>query len=515
MEPNPKNQFKYILEEQLNDILPSFLKYGDDIEIYDETEFPVNTISKDISDTYSEKWMQEALANQIDLNNYQKVNEFLEHKLTANFMKKVLEPVETVVFTNIVFPEALRLANIGHWDTEVLENVVKNCEHTIVDYHLGNLTQEQVLNLVDTNNTTKLSVFKASLTDYVKEIAKQNLIYFDNKAMYTKAGIDLEQKLNTLTSENLTVLFKEAKKKAIPLKETGELEVQDFLSDYLPFNVITNLTKSLDKEVEDGVYLSVLEALKASDINLEKEVNEPIKVMTQYPTLAHLLFLDKITKREFLKALDNTGALLNQDLTLEAFKKQVVKALESALDIDVEDTCGEVMNEIDVYYRIYNEKFSNIPVEQFVLEETDLIHTKEYQSKENKERYRKLIEERYFAFLQEIIRKLDNATPDSSPEVRNYILAYSEGLKRRYNLPWADANWLMHHLVSVSTKNVPMRQIEHINDDVWWNFPYGTDRSVYEQLDEHLAMIYPKKWEQVLDYADWEFATEGAMNIDY
>lgn len=515
MEPNPKNQFKYILEEQLDDILPSFLKYGDDIEIYDETEFTIDKISKDISDAYSEKWMQEALANRIDLNNYQKVNDFLEHKLTADFMKKALEPVETAVFTSIIFPEALRLANIGHWDTEVLENVIKNREHTIVAYHLGDLSQGQVLNLVDTNDTTKLSVFKTSLTKYVKEIAGENLIYLDSKAMYAKAGIDLEQKLNTLISENLNILFEEAKKKAIPLKEVNGFEIQNFLSDYLPFNVITNLTRSLDKKVENSVYLSVLEALKASEIDLGKEENKPLEVMSKYPTLAHLLFLDKITKREFLKALDNTGALLNQDLTLEDFKKQVLKALESALDIDIEDTCDEVMNEIDVYYRIYNEKFSNIPVEQFVLEETDLIHTKEYQSKENKERYRKLIEEKYFAFLQEIIRKLDNATPDSSPEVRNYILAYSEGLKRRYNLPWADANWLMHHLVSVSTKNVPMRQIEHINDDVWWNFPYGTDRSVYERLDEHLAMIYPKKWEQVLDYADWEFATEGEMTIDY
>lgn len=515
MEPNPKNQLKYILEEQLAEILPSFLKYGDNIEIYDETEFTLNKIIKDISDAYSEKWMQEALANHIDLNNYQKVDDFLEHKLTADFMKKVLEPVETVVFTNIVFPEALRLANIGHWDTEVLENVVKNHEHTIVDYHLGNLTQEQVLRLVDTDDVTKLSIFKADLTDYVKKIAEQNLVYFDNKAMYTKAGINLEQKLNTLISENLNILFKEAKKRTIPLKEIGELEVQDFLSEYLPFSVVTNLTKSLDKEVEDGVYLSILEALKVSEIDLEKEENKSLEVMSKYPTLVHLLFLDKITNKEFLKALDNSSTLLNQDLTLEAFKKQVVEVLESALGIDAEDTCDEVMNEIDVYYRIYNEKFSNIPVEQFVLEETDLIHTKKYQSKENKERYRKLVEERYFAFLQEIIRKLDNATPDSSPEVRNYILAYSEGLKRRYKLPWADANWLMHHLVSVSTKNVPMRQIEHINDDVWWNFPYGTDRSVYKRLDEHLAMIYPKKWEQVLDYADWEFATEGAMDIDY
>lgn len=515
MEPNPKNQFKYILEEQLDDILPIFLKYGDDIEIYDETEFTVDKISKDISDAYSEKWMQEALANRIDLNNYQKVNDFLEHKLTADFMKKSLEPVETAVFTSIIFPEALRLANIGYWDTEVLENVIKNREHTIVAYHLGDLSQGQVLNLVDTNDTTKLSVFKTSLTKYVKEIAGENLIYLDNKAMYAKAGIDLEQKLNTLISENLNILFEEAKKKAIPLKEVNGFEIQDFLSDYLPFNVITNLTKPLDKKVGDSVYLSVLEALKASEIDLGKEENKPLDVMSKYPTLAHLLFLDKITKREFLKALDNTGALLNQDLTLEAFKKQVVETLESALGINAEDTCDEVMNGIDVYYRIYNEKFSNIPVEQFVLEETDLVHTKEYQSKENKERYRKLIEERYFAFLQEIIRKLDNATPDSSPEIRNYILAYSEGLKRRYNLPWADANWLMHHLVSVSTKNVPMRQIEHINDDVWWNFPYGTDRFVYERLNEHLAMIYPKKWEQVLDYAEWEFATEGEMTIDY
>lgn len=508
MEPNPKNQLKYILEEQLAEILPSFLKYGDNIEIYDETEFTLNKIIKDISDAYSEKWMQEALANQIDLNNYQKVDDFLEHKLTADFMKKVLEPVETAVFTSIVFPEALHLANIGHWDTEVLENVVKNHEHTIADYHLGNLTQEQVLRLVDTDDVTKLSIFKADLTDYVKKIAEQNLIYFDNKAMYTKAGINLEQKLNTLISENLNILFKEAKKRTIPLKEIGELEVQDFLSEYLPFSVVTNLTKALDQKVESGIYDSVFKVLKS-------QKDKTLDAMNKYPALTHLLFLGKITNAEFLKALEKDNHAENYDLTFEDFKNQVSAILEQALGIDAEDAYDAIMDGIEVYYRIYNEKFSPMPVEQFVLEETDLIHTKEYQSKENKERYRKLIEERYFAFLQEIIRKLDNATPDSSPEVRNYILAYSEGLKRRYNLPWAEANWLMHHLVSVSTKNVPMRQIEHINDDVWWNFPYGTDRSVYERLDEHLAMIYPKKWEQVLDYADWEFATEGAMNIDY
>lgn len=517
MEPNPKNQFKYILEEQLDDILPSFLKYGDDIEIYAETEFTVDKISKDISDAYSEKWMQEALANQIDLNNYQKVNNFLEHKLTADFMKKVLEPVETAVFTSIIFPEALRLANIGHWDTEVLENVVKNHEHTIVDYHLGNLTQEQVLRLVDTNDVTKLSIFKVDLTDYVKKIAEQNLIYFDNKVMYTKADINLEQKLNTLISENLNILFKEAKKRTIPLKEIGELEVQDFLSEYLPFSVVTNLTKSLDKKVENGIYNRVFEALEIGKTNSLKEIYKPLEIMSKYPVLAHLLFLDKITNKEFLKALDNTDTLSSQDLTLEAFKKQVVEALESALGIDAEDTCDEIMNEIDVYYRIYNEKFSEIPVKQFVLEETDLVHTKKYQSKENSDYYKVLIEEKYLAFLSKIVKSLNNATPNTSSEVRIYILTYAQALQRRYKLPTADINWIKSHLTSVSTRHIHEYQIRHINEDIWWNFPHGADRYrfIYERIDEHLAMIYPKKCEQVLDYADWIFQTEGAMTIDY
>lgn len=510
MEPNPKNQFKYILEEQLDDILPIFLKYGDDIEIYAETEFTVDKISKDISDAYSEKWMQEALANQIDLNNYQKVNNFLEHKLTADFMKKVLEPVETAVFTSIVFPETLHLANIGHWDTEVLENVVKNCEHTIVAYHLGNLTQEQVLNLVDTNDTTKLSVFKAGLTDYVKKIAKQDLIYFDNKAMYTKAGIDLEQKLNTLISENLNILFKEAKKRTIPLKEIGELEVQDFLSEYLPFSVVTNLTKALDQKVESGIYDSVFKVLKS-------QKDKTLDVMSKYPVLTHLLFLGKITNAEFLKVLEKDNHAENYDLTFEDFKNQVSAILEQALGIDAEDAYDAIMDGIEVYYRIYNEKFSPMPVEQFVLEETDLTYTEKYQSKENTARYAELIEEKYLRFLREIIKRLNNKTADNSSEIRSYILAYAQALQRRYKLPTADINWIKSHLAYVSTKSVSEYQIKHINEDIWWNFPHGTDRYrfIYERLDQHLDMIYPKKCEQVLDYADWIFQTEGAMTIGY
>lgn len=151
------------------------------------------------------------------------------------------------------------------------------------------------------------------------------------------------------------------------------------------------------------------------------------------------------------------------------------------------------------------------------LKETDLIHTKKYQSKESSEHYKTLIEEKYLAFLRKIIKNLNNATPNNSSEVRSYMLAYAQTLQRRYKLPTADINWIKSHLAYVSTENVSEYQIKHINEDIWWNFPRGTDRYrfIYERFDKHLDMIYPKKCEQVLDYADWIFQTKGAMTIDY
>lgn len=136
---------------------------------------------------------------------------------------------------------------------------------------------------------------------------------------------------------------------------------------------------------------------------------------------------------------------------------------------------------------------------------------------ENTTHYRKLIEERYFAFLRKIIERLNNATVDNSSEVRSYILAYAQTLQRRYNLPTANVTWIKNHLAYVSTKNVREHQIKHINEDIWWNFPRGTDsyRFIYERLDAHLDMIHFKKCEQVLDYADWIFRAKGEMTIDY
>ena len=109
---------------------------------------------------------------------------------------------------------------------------------------------------------------------------------------------------------------------------------------------------------------------------------------------------------------------------------------------------------------------------------------------ENTTRYAELIEEKYLVFLRKIIERFNNATVDDSSEVRSYILAYAQALQRRYNLP---------------------------TSDIWWNFPRGTDRYrfIYQQLGAHFDTIYFKKWEQVLDYADWIFQTEGAMTIDY
>lgn len=139
------------------------------------------------------------------------------------------------------------------------------------------------------------------------------------------------------------------------------------------------------------------------------------------------------------------------------------------------------------------------------LEETDLIH-----AKENTTRYAKLIEEKYLMFLRKIIERLNNVTADNSSEVRSYILAYAQTLQRRYKLPTADINWIKSHLAYVSTENVSEYQIKHINEDIWWNFPHGTDRYrfIYERLDTYLDMIYFKKCEQVLDYADWFFSNE-------
>lgn len=136
---------------------------------------------------------------------------------------------------------------------------------------------------------------------------------------------------------------------------------------------------------------------------------------------------------------------------------------------------------------------------------------------ENTTRYAELIEEKYLMFLCKIIERLNNATVDNSSEVRSYILAYSQTLQRRYNLPTSNVSWIKNHLAYVSTKNVHKHQIGHIIEDIWWNFPHGTDRYrfIYERLDAHLDMIHFKKCEQVLDYADWIFQTEGAMTIDY